>query len=359
MSGSSKELVWFSHAVNEYEILQVANAKKLVFTDRIIKLDWDNCTVDVAKTLPGGKVRFVIRSKTNRNSDYMGSIPVQLRFMLGVDVKPGEISEPRIEKDYVLAASKRKRLPQSVKEIMHDRWVFNLGSKSEVWEWARPDSDIQSGRVYRLYQEIRKYLEAPPETSNIFQVEAEKLEDVVPVIYQPAVDSLDNFLREMHCIKILNADGSVDIEVSLLFNNEQLRKFRFADGFYRWLRKLLYGRSIDIETFKIHFEKDDANSNYFVFERIYSGDHNLEYDTTHFDMPPAPRRRVEYYFDDHYHPIVFINTSNHAMGPHDNNHDLWKWEYVSWVKGAPIISGTKSRKEIERNYKPIFSRIFG
>ncbi|AFU57727.1 hypothetical protein Ngar_c07850 [Candidatus Nitrososphaera gargensis Ga9.2] len=208
-----RDLVWFSHAVNEYEILQVANAKKkFAFTDRVIKLDWDNCTVDVAKKLDDGKIRFVIRSKTNRNSDYMGSIPVQLRFMLGVDVDPSEISEPRLEKDYTLSASKRKNLPQSVKEIVHDRWVFDLGSRSQVWEWTRAGSaDIRSSVVYGVYEKIRKYLEeapTPASNNNIFRVEVEKLDDVVPVIYQPAVDSLDNFLREMHCAKSTNPDGS-------------------------------------------------------------------------------------------------------------------------------------------------------
>jgi hypothetical protein len=358
-SSPSNDLVWFSHVVNEYEIIQVANAKKFAYTDRIVKMDWDNCTVDFAKVLPNGIVRFVIRSRTNRNSDYMGSIPVQLRFMIEVDIEAKKFSEPYLEKGYTLAASKRKHLPESAKRIVHDRWVFALGDKAEVWEWTRPDLDIRSSRLYRLHQEIRKQLETPHQTDNIFQVDNEKLDDVVPVVYQPAVDSLDNFLREMHCMKVLNSDGSVDVEVSLLFNNEQLRKFRLADGFYRWLRKLLYGRLIDVETFRIHFVKDDPKSNYFIFEGIYSGDYNLEYDTIHLDNPPSLHRNIEYYFDDRYHPVVFINTSNHAMGAHDNNHDLWKWEYVAWAEEAPIVRGTKSRKEIEKSYKPLFSRIFG
>jgi hypothetical protein len=286
----------------------------------------------------------------------MGSIPVQLRFMLGVDVDPAAISEPRVEKDYSLSVSKRKRLPQSIKEIVHDRWVFNLGIRSEIWEWTRHDYDIRSSRVYKLYKEIQKYVEAPPQTDNVFRVETEKIDDVIPVIYQPAVDSLDNFLREMHCAKIVNSDGSVDVEVSLLFNNEQLRKFKLADGFYKWLRKILYGRSIDVETFKIHFAKDNPDENYFTFEGIYSDDHDLEYDTIHSDKPPnVPRRNIEYYYSDHFHPVVFINTSNHAMAAHDNNGNLWKWEYVPWLGGAPIILGSKTRNEINRQFKSVFS----
>ncbi|AFU57726.1 hypothetical protein Ngar_c07840 [Candidatus Nitrososphaera gargensis Ga9.2] len=98
------------------------------------------------------------------------------------------------------------------------------------------------------------------------------------------------------------------------------------------------------------------NSNYFVFEGIYSGNHNLEYDTTHLDKPPAPHREIEYYFADQYHPIVFINTSNHAMGPHDNNHDLWKWEYVSWIKEAPIVGEPRHEKRSSGTSNQYFSR---
>jgi hypothetical protein len=364
MSGESEtsDLLWFSQLVNEYDVTQSGRTKTFVTIGRLIKLDWDNCRISPTGIDSKGKVKFVIRSKTNRNSDYMGHIPVQLRFMLEIEIEPTRISEPTIERQYSVSASQRRHLPQSVKQLVHDRWVIRLGDKAEVWEWTQAGMDIRLSRVYALYQNIQKFLDGAHPVSNILdgklRIPEDKLEDIVPVVYQPAVDSLNNFLREMHCMKITNSDGSADVEVSLLFNNEQLRKFKLADGIYRWLRKLLYGRSIDVETFKIHFVKDDLTSNYFLFEGIYSGDYDLEYDTIHEDKPPAPMREVRYYFDDHYHPIVFVNTSNHAMAPHDNNHELWKWEYVSWLKGAPIIFGTKSRKEIERSYKSILG-IFG
>ena len=83
-------------------------------------------------------------------------------------------------------------------------------------------------------------------------------------------------------------------------------------------------------------DKSNKNNtdNYFVFENIYSGQYGIEHDTIHLDKPPAPRRPIEYYFLDHYHPIIFRNTANHAMSEHDNNHDIWKWEYISWKKIA-------------------------
>jgi hypothetical protein len=359
MNPTNEELFWFSQFTIEYEVQSDGKSKKfgLKTKEPLIKLDWDNCTVEIAERLANGNVRFMIRSKTNRNSDYMGGIPVQLRFMIMIDVEPSTISEPHTEVNYQLSASERKNLPKSAREIIHDRWVFKLGDKGEIWEWTHAGIEIRSSRLFRLHQEIRKFLDASGQMSitmiekNIIRVPVNKLDEVIPVVYQPAVDSLSNFLRELHCAKKINYDGSIDVEVTMLFNNEQLRKFKLADGFYRWLRKLLYGRLIDIETFRIHFVKDKLDANYFAFEGIY--------DTIHLDKPPnVPHRSIEYYFSDQFHAMIFVNTSNHALAGHDNNWNLWKWEYVSWIRGAPIVYGTSSRKELEKSYKSLFS-IFG
>ena len=51
------------------------------------------------------------------------------------------------------------------------------------------------------------------------------------------------------------------------------------------------------------------------------------------------------------HPVIFVNTSNHALAPHDNNHDLWKWEYIPWNEKIPIKLGTKTRQEVESFFK--------
>lgn len=357
-TGDEDGLFWFSHFTQEYEVVKKITGKRkfLIMENRpVIKLDWDNCTISIAGiSLQTGLARFFVRSSTNRNSDYMGDIPVKLRFMLGIDVEPSKITEPRTESGYHLASSKRKNLPESARAIVHDRWVFNLG-EAEVWEWARVGMDLRSSRLYALYQKIKKFLDDPigQPSPNVYRVRADKIDEVIPVIYQPSVDSLDNFLREVHCFKSPNtapASEGITIEVSLLFNNEQLRKFRFVDGFYRWLRKLIYGRMIDVETFAIHFVQDDSDKNYLVFQGIYSDDYNLEFDTIHGDKDPV-KHGIDYYFMDTYHPIVFVNTSNHAMAEHDNNQGLWKWEYVPWLPKAPVVLGTKSRRDIEREFR--------
>ena len=408
------ELVWFSNLEKEYQVVDIGLKKCFQWkeTEPRKRWDWDNCTVSRAKVLSDGKVRIVIRSKTNRNSDYMGRIPVELRYMLGIDI--ASISEPYSE-PYDLASSKRQKLPVSAKKNKsHKRWACKLDEKYWIWQWAKKDIDIKSSQVYRLYEDIKGFLEEAQsmKSSNsdhttsgsnngIFKVyldERGKVDDVVPVIYQPAIDSLKNFLREVHCVKLVKPDSSVDdssvdVEVSLLFNNEELRRHKYLNEIYSKIRLILYGRTQDVETFKIHLtknkddksqmgltddnmmtEEDNAQSgnkeinknnkrnsnNYFIFEGIYSGEEfDIEYDTIHLDKPPPPppNRDIEYYFLDHYHPIVFINTANHAMSEHDNNHDIWKWEYIPWVKKAPIKLGLKSRKDIELRFTPFIRRI--
>ncbi len=400
------ELVWFSHLEKEYQVVDIGLKKLFQWKEAEPRKiwDWDNCTVNRAKILSDEKVRIVIRSKTNRNSGYMGRIPVELRYMLGIDI--ASISEPYSE-SYDLSLSKRQKLPESAKKISHKRWACKLDEKYWIWQWAKKDIDIKSSQVYYLYKDIKGFLEEAQSmkspnsdhitsggNNGIFKVnldESVEVDDIVPVIYQPAIDSLKNFLREVHCVKLVKPDSSLDVEVSLLFNNEELRRHKYLNEIYSKIRLILYGRTQDVETFKIHITKNkddksqkdltDANmmteedntqsgnkeinknnkrnsNNYFVFEGIYSGEFDIEYDTIHLDKPPPLRRRdIEYYFLDHHHPIVFINTANHAMSEHDNNHDIWKWEYIPWVKKAPIKLGLKSRKDIELRFTPFIRRI--
>jgi hypothetical protein len=407
------QLVWFSYLQSEYQVLDLWLKKVFKWKkgQDLKRWDWDNCSVTRAKVLPNSEVRIVIRSKTNRNSDYMGKIPVQLRFMLGIDIK--SISEP-FPDIYSLRTSDRKNLPESAKDP-HERWVFQLNDRYWIWEWAKAKANIESSQVYRLYEDIRDFLKESREganviqnkrnnehhlpnqnridntqtpeshrtvkgtNSNIFRVSLdEKINEFIPVIYQPAVDSLKNFVRQVHCAKTINSDSSVDVEVSLVFNNEALRRHRILNQLYEKIRLFLYGRTADIETFKIHLVKSDPrdhenstkhiladtdnnidNNDYFVFYGIYSGNHGIEEDTIHLDkdLNPTPRH-VQYYFVNRYHPIIFINTANHAMGEHDSNPDIWKWEYIPWIKKAPIKFGVKTRKEIDSMYTPFSLRNY-
>jgi hypothetical protein len=318
-SQRSNELVWFSHLEREFQVLNIGFKKLFQWKDsEPLKMwDWDNCTVNRAKVLSDGKVRIVIRSRTNRHSDYMGHIPVELRYMLGIDI--ASVSEPYIE-TYELVSSKRKHLPLSAKKARHKRWVCKLDEKYWIWQWAKEEIDIKSSQVYLLYEDIKDFLEearrvkgsspyGTAKVKNIFKVDLdETLDDVVPIIYQPAIDSLKNFVREVHCAKVIGNDSSVDVEVSILFNNEELRRHKHFDRIYSKIRLILYGRTRDVETFRIHLAKhksqedtsndvtsgendnpaEDKNNeknnhftsdDHFVFENIYSGQYSIEYDT--------------------------------------------------------------------------------
>jgi hypothetical protein len=109
---------------------------------------------------------------------------------------------------------------------------------------------------------------------------------------------------------------------------------------------------MDLESFKIHIGKD-AKENGFVFEGIYSNNEEMNADSIHGDAPPppAPKHSVKYYFLNRNHPVVFINTSNHAMAEHDTNEKIWKWEYIPWLTDAPIKHGAMSRTEVEQSLK--------
>ena len=60
---------------------------------------------------------------------------------------------------------------------------------------------------------------------------------------------------------------------------------------------------------------------------------------------------AKYYFQDNNHPVIFVNTSNHTLAPHDNNRDLWKCEYVPWAKNSPVKLGTMTREEVGQKYQ--------
>jgi hypothetical protein len=346
---STKE-VWFSHKERKWEVKN----REFSWTDKKEIWEWDNCTIGLART-PGDELIVVVRSKTNKNSRYMGDKPVELRFMLGFKVT--EVEEPQIE-----TYTARENNPEK-REGPKERWVFHLkdaalGDDYCIWEWAKEGGEITSSNTYRLYQSIREELSSPLKKSdNIFDVELKDRGDrVIPVIYQPAVDSLNNFVREVHCSKKpAKADGSYEVEVTIIFNNEQLRKHAYGgilNKIYEEFRRLYHGRTLDIESFKI-FVMEDVDNNKFIFEKIYSDNYQLEDDDVHGDKENAPKRSIKYYFINHNHPVVFINTSNHAMAEHDTNHRIWKWEYVPWMDNAPIKLGNKTRKEIEKGFKPI------
>lgn len=350
----SAEEVWFSHKANKHEVRKkwLLFGKKFTLTEETEIWDWDNCTVGTARSLDNKSI-VVIRSKTSKNSTYMGNKPVVLRYMLGFEVST--VSEPQTE-----LYTARKNRPGK-EEGPGQRWFFHMKGTSPddeywIWEWAKAGGDIKTSNIYKLYRSISEMLSSRTgNIDNIFDVDVESPSDgIVPVIYQPAIDSLKNFLREVHCASTQLSNSDTEIEVTMIFENEQLRAnsfFGIINTVYEKYRMFRYGRIRDVESFKI-IKRKNVEDNRFTFENIYSDNHQLEDDDVHGDKEDAPEHIIKYYFVNYNHPVVFINTSNHAMSEHDTNHHLWKWEYVPWLKGAPFKVGNKTRKEIDQQFKP-------
>jgi len=308
--------------------------------------DSDNCTISLAETI-NGKCLIMVHSNQTTYSDYLQKI-VGIRYMLGFEISVVP-SEPKTE-----IYTARSNIPQRC-EGPKKRWVVQLDDKHWIWEWVQEGKDITSSTVYQLYRQIRDELERPTIAKDgLFKVQVGvSTVELVPVIYQPSVDVLKNYVREIHCAKEQpSQDGSYTLEVSILFNNERLRQHGFLNSVYQVFRRLIYGRVMDLESFKIHVAKDPVDVR-LVFEGIYSGNADLNADLIHFDKAPPtpPKRPVRYYFMNRNHPVVFINTSNHAMAEHDTNKRIWKWEYIPWLTDAPIKFGSLTRKELEASLK--------
>jgi hypothetical protein len=295
-----------------------------------------------------------IRGHQHKYSEYNKKI-VRPTFLLIIDID--RISTP-FEELYQIG-SDRKDL-KSLQWKTYPRYVFRIDGYW-IWEWTKKYSDIKQSNVYSIYKQITAFLDDIIDNGESHNIIVETLphdeKGVLPAIYQPAIDKLDNFVREIHCLEY-EADKRI-IEVSILFNNEQLRRHRIVNGIYEKFRLFFYGRKIDVETFWIYLPAEKFSDNYFTFEGIYSGVFGIIEDNIHEDIKsPPPRRTILTYFMDRFHPVVFINTSNHAMAEMDNNPTLWKWEYQPFEEKSPVIFGTKSREQINNQFTSIIEKFF-
>ncbi|MDQ3966888.1 MAG: hypothetical protein M3275_00660 [Thermoproteota archaeon] len=344
----TKSEIWFSHREDVYNAELKGSQKVFYWTDHSQMWDWDNCTVS---WLPRDRstssiiIRIVIRSLNTVFSEYRKK-GVKIRYMLGFDVEASKIQLPKEERYNEPIENQPKKYGQE-----RIRWVVKFNEDYSIWQWKEEGRTIESSKVHEIYKSIIKSLDEPiiPNTKDMFNVDTyddNKIgKKIVPVVYQPAIDSWKNFVREVHCNAL---DNGQKIQVSILFNNEELRKHKIANRLYEWFRSWFYGRIIDVETF-FTVLKGDNNPELFDFPFIYSGENSIEHDTIHIDRYGIT---IKYFFGNLRHPIIFINTSNHAMSEHDTNHRLWKWEFIAWQKDGPIEFGEKSREDIDNSFKP-------
>jgi hypothetical protein len=275
---------------------------------------------------------------------------IAIKFLYGFDIS--SIEEPIIEK-YDQSSGWRS----DDGDGQEFRWVIPLKKEGNqhldrrdcsIWQCATAQGDIRQSDIFHLFRYIEMKLKSSSNCINLDNVDDEDTEpndQVIPVIVQPSADGWKNFVRQVHSAKLDNFEE----EFTLVFNDEHLRKYGILESFYRFLRPFLYYRLTDLESFRVILEGNAAS--YFVFPGIYSGKSDIMEDSVHGDRGPflrkAPRRKVKYHYSNRMHPIVFMNTANHAMAEEDNNTTLWKWEYVPWEADSPIVYGKKSRKQIE------------
>lgn len=186
-----------------------------------------------------------------------------------------------------------------------------------------------------LLSEIEKKAGNPTDTPKIISYDYEEYPKIMPVVYQPNVDAWKNILREIQVSK-----EKCSYNATLVFEDENLRRFGIFDFIYRIYRFFRFHRTVDIESFEICGDE-------LVFDKTYSGKHILFDDNIH-ESATVP---IKYYFQDKNHPVVFVNTANHTFADSDNNHDFWKREYVPWSKDVPVKYGDLNREDTEKQYK--------
>ena len=373
--------LWFSKLEREY----LSDYGKFTWTDDQRIWDWsDLTTVDLVRTRDGTKKLILRRGKeiftehgrpgktgngkagtgkadaVKAGTEEKEKTNAYLRYMLGIDIDD-EVGG--IKTDYYTAKIYDHKNKSWSLKGPKKRWSFQVGDNAWLWQWADDGSGSSGSPLNAKIGEVHKHITGILSTdnveyTNIFDLGVKKDHQCRPVIYQPAVDGTKNFVREIHWHKKPELDGKKEYEVTIIFNNEELRKHKMLNWIYEHVREAKYGRLNDIETFVIMGDSKNDNANGLRFTKIYSGYNNLEEDTIHGDVEEdIPPHRVRYYADDHNHPVIFVNTSNHAMAEHDTNPDLWKWEYISWMDDGPFLKGEDCRDKVNQRYKGYRARI--
>ena len=152
--------------------------------------------------------------------------------------------------------------------------MFHLDDRYWIWDWLDDNTDIKTTIVYYIYEYILSEIKsAKAFKRGLFHIDLEDEEidksiinsnPIIPIIYQPAVDSLQNFVRQVHCARI----DLHTLEITIIFNNEHLRQHHILNEFYEGIRNLIYHRIEDVETFRIYNDKsiEDIDNNVFIFD---------------------------------------------------------------------------------------------
>ena len=319
---------------------------------------WKNCKISFEKNLDD-TIRFMVKRTKNIFLDNNTKLrwdkkqrntgsklnKYTLHYFIHFDVKisllPNVVHEEKIEEQlYGKKGNGDKR----------DCWVLYLDPQHKIWLWKDVNNEAKN-IITKILESIKlESVKIKDNSQHFSHVDAHKRQtkldiNIQPVIYHPARDlsgeRVRNYIQEIH---LAPSETDNKILVTIVYNDERLRENAWLDCIYRIFRKLRHGRTFDVESFSIVLE--DGIPAKFDFPNIYSGINKLEKDSIHCNKCAVI---IDHYFSNNgYRPVVFINTSNHAMAGMDNNCNKWKIEYRLWEEQCPIYLGTNSRCEIER-----------
>jgi hypothetical protein len=348
--------IWFSHTEHVWKS-EMRAWKPDIKTNKKKKevWSWDNCYISGEK-ISENKIRVIVRSKgkIKIRIDKKKTIESIVSFLYDFEIS----SIPEIEiEEYTLPYNpyqKRSKISgkRRILRLKNERDSMRVDDICEIWEFVSDSNQRLEGICNTLKQIMsqnfdsnKPLIEMVSEAQPITNKQENK---IFPIIYQPAIDTTKNFLRQVH----IHEKEKNLFEITLVFNNEALRENKILHEVYEDLRKVIYGRTKDVETFYIILENSGPKN--FRFKGIYSNNDTIEKDTTHGDKKEWWQfwkkidRGIKWYYSSTCYPKVFVNTSNHALAEKDNNIHLWKWEYVTWGQNLPIGVGNKSRKVIEK-----------
>jgi hypothetical protein len=293
---------------------------KIIFLDDNTKLRWD-------------KKQKTAGSKLNKYT-----LHYVIHFNVQIPLLPNMIHEEKIEEQrHGKKASGEKK----------DCWVLNLDNQHKIWKRKDEDNEARNNMM-----KILESIKIKQKSQQISPVDVSKrgvkanIMNIQVVVYHPARDlwgeHIRNYIQEIHIKRLVTENK---ILVTIVYNDERLREHAWLDWIYRRFRKLRHGRTFDVESFCIVPDKK-AYPKEFDFPDIYSRDNKLEKDNIHLTKCGVT---IKHYFGNNpLLPIVFINTSNHAMAEMDKNCNKWKIEYRIWEQQCPVYVGTNTRCEIEK-----------
>lgn len=397
-----KSKIWFSY--EQDEILYYA---PMVWGTKPKTWHKENCTISAVK-LKNNNLRVIVRRIKKVSSIFKHNLGREMESKLMITFDAAALPDLEIDEVEVSQKSEHDTKKNAKKEtrfyIQFDNvdhyYDPDIENKEEdfknkkikhplknccIWQLA-DGQKLDDSAISDIHKKLKKVKDNPPNKD--FEVtRTDPISWVFPAIYQPRLDMWKNFIRQVHCDDNgeIKKEGVIDVEVSIVFNDEHLRRHFIVNGFYKLCRAIMYGRIRDVESFHIRLDKENKLPITFSFPNIYSREFKINDDDKHYDkdyqrtftekyLEPIDRvknkfkehtvtfekyqdRKIELFYKQKEHPVVFVNTSNHAMAGHDNNPELWKWEYVAWEKLSPAYFGDLPRSEIESIYQLLRDKV--